>query len=116
MDAGVSHYNDRCEGWHSDRENTNELWEEIKEKVKSVTMKESREVGKWSLGKRPWHNGEWKKRKREVRRCLRQFRKNKVGREEFVKKKKEYREWCKIKGIKHREKEERWIGSIRTKR
>lgn len=55
-------------------------------------MKETRKVRNWDLSKRPWHNKEWKRRNREVRRCLRQFRKNKVGRGELTKKKKEYRD------------------------
>ena len=50
-----------------------------------------------------------------MRRCLRQFRKDKVGREEFTKKK-EYRNWCRSKGVKHREEEERKIKGIRTEK
>lgn len=60
--------------------------------MKNAMMKETRKVRNWDLSKRPWHNKEWKRRNREVRRCLRQFRKNKVGRGELTKKKKEYRD------------------------
>ena len=49
-----------------------------------------------------------------MRRCLLQFRKDKVGREEFTKK--EYRDWCKSKGVKHSEAEERKIKGIRTEK
>ena len=48
-----------------------------------------------------------------MRRCLRQFRKDKVGREIT---KKEYRDWCKSKRVKHREEEERKIKGIRTEK
>ena len=41
-----------CEGWHSQKEEINELWKEIKEKVKNVTFKKEVKIQKWKLGRR----------------------------------------------------------------
>lgn len=46
----------------------------------------------WSLGKREWYNKEWKGRKRELRRILRDLKKERINKEDYVRKRKEYKE------------------------
>lgn len=53
-------------------------------------------------------------RKREVRKILRQFRKGKVEKEQYLEKKKEYKEWCREKGERHEEKEEIKLRGVKT--
>ena len=65
--------------------------------------------------KKEWHSNEWKVRKREVRRSLRQFKKGKTRREVYLEKRKEFRQWSNEEKEKHAAKEELKLSTIKTK-
>lgn len=71
---------------------TEDIWKEIKEKIKGAITKHRRKIILWSLGKREWYNKEWKGRKRELRRILRDLKKERTNKEDYVRKRKEYKE------------------------
>lgn len=91
------------------RENTEKLEvgrggidEEIEEMIKKINegiiRKKKRKNGN---GRKKWWDGECKRKKKEVRRILKEWRKERVGKEEYIEGKKEYRSLC------ERKKEER---------
>lgn len=89
------------------------IWKEIKEKVRRSITKNKRKIIPWSLGKKVWHNKDWKK-KRELGKVLRDLKKEKINREEYIAKRKEYKEWCKEQKKIHEEIEEDKIRNIKN--
>lgn len=81
---------------------------------KNSIMKVEKKIIPWKLGRREWHSKEWKKRKRGLKRELTRMKKGKINREEYVKKKKEYKAWCKEKKERYEKEEEKKIKSIKT--
>jgi len=67
-------------------------------------MKVKTRVATWRLGRKAWHKGEWSKKKRELRKELRRLMRGRIGREEYVKKRKEYRKCCEEKKKEEKEK------------
>ena len=65
-------------------------------------------------GKGNGHCKKRKMRKKEVRKPLRQYRKGKVEKEQYLEKKKEYKDWCRKKKGRHEEKEEVKLRGIKT--
>lgn len=76
--------------------------------------KVKKKITPWKLGRRKWHSAEWKEKKREMRKDLRRLKKGKISREEYIKKKNEYKKWCREKRKKVEEEEEERIKAIRT--
>ncbi|XP_024868404.1 golgin subfamily A member 6-like protein 2 [Temnothorax curvispinosus] len=76
-----------------------DIWKEMKEKVKSAITKQKKRIIPWRLGRKEWYNKEWKERKRRLRRLMRDWKKGKIGKEEYVRERKEHKEWC--NGIFH---------------
>lgn len=97
---------------------TKGIWKEIKEKVRRSITKNKRKIIPWSLGKKVWHNKDWKKKKRELRKVLRDLKKEKINRKkrlkEYIAKRKEYKEWCKEQKKIHEEIEEDKIRNIKN--
>lgn len=54
---------------------------------------------------RDWFNKEWKGKKKELRRVLRELKNRRIDKEEYVRKRREYREWYKEQKKKHEEEE-----------
>lgn len=77
-------------------------------------MKIKRKIIPWKMGKKAWHSEEWKKKKRRLRRELRRIKKRKTSREEYIKKRNEYKAWCKIERERYEKEEEERIESIKT--
>ncbi|XP_011646839.1 cilia- and flagella-associated protein 251-like [Pogonomyrmex barbatus] len=98
------------------RSNTIEK-KELEEKVKKSITKVKKKIALWKIERRTWHSKEWNKKKRELRKELGRLKRGKISREEFVQKRKEYREWYKKEKRKHeREKEERIAISNKDRR
>lgn len=111
-EEGIEYYHENCKDWICTQEETENLWEEMKTKVKNSIMKIKKKVvtlGSWKLGRK-----EWKIKKRDLRKELRKMRKGKIRKEEFIRKRKEYRRWCEQEKEKHRREEENKIREIRT--
>ncbi|XP_012535403.1 golgin subfamily A member 6-like protein 6 [Monomorium pharaonis] len=68
------------------------------------------------MGKKEWHSKEWKRKKRYLRAMMRRMKKGKISREDYVQKRKHYKEWCKEEKKRHEEKEERKIKNISTEK
>ncbi|KMQ89609.1 rna-directed dna polymerase from mobile element jockey-like protein, partial [Lasius niger] len=107
----IEHYRKEIEGWRHSETGNEELWQKISDKIDKSTRKIKVKKGR-DLGKK-WFNAEWKKRKRLLRKELRKWRKGKLSREEYVKKRKEYKRWCKEER-KRQEKREEKIEKIKT--
>ncbi|KAG7203931.1 hypothetical protein KM043_017089 [Ampulex compressa] len=86
------------------------------EKVKESVMKYKTKRKAWKIGTKIWYSVEWKVRKRKLRRELRELRKGRIRREEYVKKRREYGEWCKGERQRYEKKEEDKIKSIKTEK
>lgn len=120
-EEGVKNYQEkwrriikRNEGWSCTQHETEGIWKEIKEKVKDAITKHKRKIIPWRLEKRDWFNKEWKGKKKELRRVLRELKKRRIDKEEYVRKRREYREWCKEQKKKHEEEEEERIRNIKS--
>jgi len=75
-------------------------------------MKHRRRILPWKLGRREWYNEEWRDRKRGLRRALRDLKKGKIEKEEYVQRRREYRKWCEEQKKRYEEEEEAKIGNI----
>lgn len=93
--SGKALYQERSVEWDCEKMNTEEIWEELKEKITGAVTKKEIKFTPWKVGERKWHNKEWKERKRELRSELRKMKKGKLNREEFLEIKKAHKEWCK---------------------
>lgn len=115
-EEGREKYRKCCEGWTCEQKENEKIWQELKLKVKSSITKCKKKIGIWKLGNREWHSKEWKREKRYLRTMLRKMKKGKISREDYVKKRKDYKIWCKEEKRRHEEEEERKIRSIRTEK
>ncbi|XP_018343269.1 PREDICTED: uncharacterized protein LOC108749206 [Trachymyrmex septentrionalis] len=88
-------------------------WEEMEEVMKRAP-KMKRRGGRKEVGWVPWWDRECREKKREVNRAGRRYRRRKTGYEEFVKKRREYRDICEKKEVEHKKLEEREIEKITT--
>ncbi|XP_025074790.1 uncharacterized protein LOC112552838 [Pogonomyrmex barbatus] len=113
-EEGIQQYHEKCVGWKCEQTESGRIWKELKEKVKKSITKVKKKIALWKIARRTWHNKEWNKTKRELRKELGRLKKGKISREEFVQKRKEYREWCKKEKHKHEREEEERIKTIRT--
>lgn len=111
-EEGVKKYQENCIGWKSMQNETEGIWKEIKEKIRSIT-KNKRKIISWSLGKKVWHNKDWKKKNRELRKVLKDLKKENINRKEYIAKWK-YKEWCKEQKKIHEEIEEDKIRNIKN--
>lgn len=109
LEKGIANYRKRCEGWTSTQIENENIWKELKEKVKSSITKKKMLI--WRLGKKEWHSKEWKKEKGYLK-ILRQMKKGKISREEYVRKKKDYKIWCEKERKRHEKEEKEKIKSI----
>lgn len=67
-----------------------ELWQEIRNKIERLTKKIKMKIGR-TIGKKKWFSVEWREKKRRLGSELRKWRKEKLTREEYVKRRREYR-------------------------
>lgn len=86
-----SNFINECERWRALEKETENLWKEIREKVKTSTRKNLRTVKNWKLGKRICYSREWNEKKREVRKILRKIVMGQSQKEEYTKVVKEYK-------------------------
>lgn len=113
-EEGVEHYHERCKGWVCTLKDNNQIWRDIKDKVKESLLKKEKKIIPWKIGRRRWHSTEWSKKKRELRRELKKLKKGKITKEEYVNKRKDYRKWCTKERSEFEKKEEEKLRSIRT--
>ncbi|XP_011637362.1 trichohyalin-like [Pogonomyrmex barbatus] len=113
-EEGIQQYHEKCIGWKCEQTESGRIWKELEEKVKKSITKVKKKIALWKIGRRTWHSKEWNKKKRELRKELGRLKRGKISREEFVQKRKEYRDWCKKEKHKHEREEEERIKAIRT--
>ncbi|KAK0157226.1 hypothetical protein PV328_011724 [Microctonus aethiopoides] len=111
---GIKTYHQRCEKWQDENEEVNKKWENIKNKVKEAIPTKKVKIRTWKIGEREWHDSEWKKRKRDARKLVRDWRKNKCSREDLIKKKKEYRRWQEERKKEYEDEKMREIECVKT--
>lgn len=68
--------------------------EEVVEEINKVVNKEKITIRKWRMGNFKWWNKSCTQRKREARKTIRKWKKGKTAREEYQKKRREYKEIC----------------------
>lgn len=113
-EEGIVYFREKLGDWTSRKEEREELWKEISDNVRGAIKKKKVKIRKWKLGKRKWHDGEWRMNKRKLRKILRRVRNGKEPKEEYLKEKREYRRWCEERKEKHEEEEEEKIDKIKT--
>ena len=80
-----------------EEEDTNKDWERLKGTVKEA-MESKRVVEKrWKIGQKYWWNRECTREKRKVNRWYKKYRQGKIEKEEYLKKKKDFRILCENK-------------------
>ena len=88
------------------------VWNKLRDKIKTSIKTETKKVRRWRIGDKIWHSKEWKERKRKLRKELRELRKGKIDKEEYVYKRREHKEWCKSEKERHARKEEAKINLL----
>ncbi|TGZ50575.1 hypothetical protein DBV15_11466, partial [Temnothorax longispinosus] len=106
-EGGRREYHEKCEGWSRHLEGD-------ERKVKSAITKRKKKIIPWRLGRKEWYNKEWKERKRRLRRLMRDWKKGRIGKEEYVRERKEHKEWCKEQNGRHKIEEEEKIRNIKN--
>ena len=76
------------------RTEVNEMVEEMIEKINNAVQKEEVKIKKWKLGSFKWWNSNCTKKKREARKALRNWRRGKGDKEDYQKKRREYKKVC----------------------
>ncbi|XP_033314469.1 golgin subfamily A member 6-like protein 1 [Bombus bifarius] len=117
----VGRYLEECKDWASRGRTVEEMWAEIKKKINEAIPKKRVRIRKWSIGEKMWYDKEWKESKREIRMKMTKFRKGKCSREEFIEKKKRWRErrgeeMEKINKIKTEQEAWKYINKYRRRR
>ncbi|XP_039304823.1 golgin subfamily A member 6-like protein 22 [Solenopsis invicta] len=102
--------------WASTRNETEDIWREIRDKVKQSITKQRKKIKLWKIGERKWYNREWKEKKRELRKMLRNLKKGRIDREDYIARRKEYKEWCKEQKKRHEQAEEEEIRKIKSEK
>lgn len=90
-EEGIEHNHRKCKGWVGTQEETGKIWEEMRDKIKRSIRNINKKVVIWKLGRKIWHSKAWTEKKRELRREMRKMRKGKIDREEYIRRRKEYR-------------------------
>lgn len=67
----ISRYHENCANWESKEESVEKIWQEIKKKVQEAVPTTQRKRYKWRIGLKPWHDQQWKERKRGIRKVSR---------------------------------------------
>jgi len=65
-EEGRKEYHEKCEGWSSTQTDTEDIWKEMKEKVRSAITKHKKRIIPWRLGRKEWYNKKWKERKKKI--------------------------------------------------
>ena len=76
------------------RTEVNEMVEEMVGKINNAVRKEEIKIKKWKLGSFKWWNANCTKNKRETRKALRNWRRDKEGKEDYQMKRGEYKIVC----------------------
>ncbi|XP_025997477.2 golgin subfamily A member 6-like protein 6 [Solenopsis invicta] len=100
-EEGIENYRENCKDWASTRNETEDIWMEIRDKVKQSITKQRKKIKLWKIGERKWYNREWKEKKRELRKMLRNLKKGRIDRKDYIARRKEYKEWCKEQKKRH---------------
>jgi len=90
-----------------------EVMGEIEERIKVVIKRIEKERRKEGKRKEGWWDEDCWRKKKEVRRILREWRKGKGDRREYQKKKREYKELCEENKRKENERWEREMEGVR---
>jgi len=92
-----------------------ERWEELEREINKAVEYKKRGKRK-GIGWSPWWDAECRKKKREMNRLRRRYRREQgEGRyEEFVRCKKEYRKLCEEKEVEQKKREEKEVENIKT--
>lgn len=115
-EEGIAEYREKCEEWNCTETENEDIWRELKEKVKSSIPKVKKKIIPWKFGKREWHSKEWKREKRYLRRMFRELKKGRIDWKEYARIRKNYKTWCKEEKKKHEKEEEEKINNIRKRR
>ncbi|XP_039302912.1 uncharacterized protein LOC120357160 [Solenopsis invicta] len=115
-EEGIEMYMENCKDWASTQEETEGIWKEISDKIKKSIIKQIKKIIPWKIGKKQWYNKEWKVKKRELRKTLRNIKKKRISKEDYIAKRKEYKEWCKEQKKKHEQAEEEEIRRIKSEK
>ena len=67
------------------------------------------------MGRRGWFSKEWKRRKREIRKIIRWYKRGKIEREKYLEETGDFNEWCKKEREKYETEEEWKRNAITTK-
>jgi len=70
-EEGARSYQENCSGWSCTQTETEDIWKEIREKLKGSIIKQRKKIMPWKLGRREWYDREWKMKKRELRKAMR---------------------------------------------
>ncbi|XP_018406521.1 PREDICTED: uncharacterized protein LOC108782692 [Cyphomyrmex costatus] len=110
---GVEYFRSNIEKIEWEKEDVKGGWEELEEGVKRA-VKMKRRGGRKGVGWVLWWDKECREKKKEVNRAGRKYRRRKMGYNEFVVKRREYRELCEKKEAEQRRLEEGEIEKITT--
>lgn len=80
-----------------EKEETNEMMKELKQKINGAVLKKVLKIRKANLGCKRWWDREYTERKRDMKKALRKWKQGKGEKEVYIQRKREYKRLCKEK-------------------
>lgn len=114
-EEGKKYYLERIEEIYFEKEEPNDLMEEMAQKINSAILKRTMRINERKIGWKKWWDRECTESKREARKALRRWKQGRGDRETYSKKRKEYKKICEGKRVGMQERIEEEIKQIRNK-
>lgn len=101
--------------WEADRQDTiEEKWDRLKCMIHEAMIKKKVITKRKELGHKDWWDKQCSRKKREVQRCYKRWRKGRVTREKYLEEKKRLRELAEKKQRENREREEKELRNLKN--
>ncbi|XP_070163512.1 golgin subfamily A member 6-like protein 22 [Polyergus mexicanus] len=101
--------------WEADRQDTiEEKWDRLKCMIHEAMIKKKVTTKRKELGHKDWWDKQCSRKKREVQRCYKRWRKGRVAREKYLEEKKRLRELTEKKQRENREREEKELRKLKN--
>lgn len=114
-EEGKRYYQEEIEKIQLEKEEPNELMEELTTEIKGATRKKVIRMESRKIGWKNWWNKECTERKREAKKALRKWKQGRGDKEAYNVKRREYKKTCEIKREKQQENIEEEIEQLKKK-
>lgn len=114
-EEGKRYYQEEIKKKKFEKEKPNELMEEIAKEIKKAILKKTTKIEEKKIRWKKWWDKECTEKRRETRKALRKWKQGKGDKEEYNKKRREYKKTCEEKRDKQQKRIEEEIEQLRNK-